>query len=223
MLEENYKTLHYGIVFKEFSPFFETYNELKGWLESNGWMEKFRQEYKMLTIEPEELGPQVLTMDHLKLGFLACLIVAAVSVAAFVSKLAWSRLVIAFKEKMHKVFEEKQNFETAPVSIDKEICGSIDENSLQDVLAEVRFIVEKSLIEIEDVESNSMGDVAIESELCEDKLSSNHLKPAQESRDNVDENNLMQDDLIKVHSNDETEVEDVKSELMHKVMVVSDM
>ena len=171
MLEENYKTLHSGIVFKEYSPFFETYNEIKGWLESNGIMEKFRQNNKILRIEPEELGPQVLTMDHLRLGFLACLIVAAVSVAAFFGELMWPKLIIAFREKMQKVYEEKQEI----VTVDKnnlieedliEVCSSVDEN-----LMVVEELVEK---------------VVLEAKMCEDKPALNHIETSQESHNDTD-------------------------------------
>ena len=36
MLEDDWITLYSGIIFKAFSPFFEIYNEMLGWMESNG-------------------------------------------------------------------------------------------------------------------------------------------------------------------------------------------
>ena len=186
MLEENYKTLHYGTVFKEFSPFFETYNEVKGWLESNGRMEKFRQDYKKLRRKPEELGPQVLTMDHLKLGFSACLVVAVVSLTAFIGELMWSRLVITFKEKVRKVFEEKREIGARIVPIGEEICGNVDREILmEDELIEVRCIAEENSIMVEDVEPESMHEVVVTSEMSEGKPASNHSETSQESHDDT--------------------------------------
>ena len=119
-----------GIVFKKFSPFFETYNEVKGWLESNGMMEKYRQENKVSKKKPEELEPQVLTMDHLRIGFLACLIVASVSFVAFTGELMWLRYDIGYRKKMRPTFEEKREIVTEIVSTDQEICEKVDENNL---------------------------------------------------------------------------------------------
>ena len=80
--------------------------------------------------KPEELGPQVLTMDHLRLGFSACLILASASLAAFIGELMWSRLVIGYRKKMRKSFEEKREIVTEIVLTDQEICENVDENNL---------------------------------------------------------------------------------------------
>ena len=180
-LEENHVTYHLGIVFRSFSPFFETFNEAKGWLESNGWMERFRQRYSTFKRKPEELGPQVLTMDHLNLGFLACLIVAAVSLAAFIGELMWSRLVTDFRRNMQKVFEEKREIATRIISIDEEICGNVDENNLkQDDLIELQSIGKENSMVLEGVES------VVDSKMCSGKLASNHPEPSKESFDDTD-------------------------------------
>ena len=134
ILDENYVKLLIGMIFKDFSPFFETFNEVLGWLESNGMMEKLRQDSKILRREPEKLGPQILTIYQLRLGFLACLIVAALSFAAFFGELMWSRLIVTFQEKMQKAVEEKWEIAT----------GNVDDNHLttQYDLIEVQFIGE---------------------------------------------------------------------------------
>ena len=102
-LAENYVTNHHGILFKPFDPFFEVYNEYKGWLESNGIMEKWRRDNLVRKTKPEEIGPQVLTMDHLGIGFSACLIPAIISIAAFILENLWSRVVTALKKYFHKI------------------------------------------------------------------------------------------------------------------------
>ena len=58
-LDQNYVKLLIGFIFKDFSPFFETFNEVMGLLESNGMIEKFQQDSIILRREPEELGPQI--------------------------------------------------------------------------------------------------------------------------------------------------------------------
>ena len=222
-LDANYVTQLYGIAFKEYSPFFETYNEIKGWLESNGIMEKLRQGAKIMKGEPEELGPQVLTMDHLRLGFLACLIPAAVSFAVFVGELVWFRLAIAFREKMQKVFKEKREIGARIVSICEEICDDVDRDSLlQDDLIEVCSMVEENSTAAEDEESGTIDEVVVELEMRESKPASNHPEPSQESRGNVDDIALMQDNLIEVHCLSDLN-STAESEPLQEVMVESEM
>ena len=43
-LEEDYKMIYSGIIFKDFSPFLETYNEIIGWMEAYGFMEGWRRD-----------------------------------------------------------------------------------------------------------------------------------------------------------------------------------
>ena len=105
LLEEDYMTHHCGLMFKMFSPFLEIYNEVKLGLESNGVMEKWRRDNEILETNPEELGPQVLTMEHLKIGFLACLIPAIISLIAFVGELSLSETIIALKRRYHNKIE----------------------------------------------------------------------------------------------------------------------
>ena len=90
LLEENYKMLPSGIIFKTFSPYFEIYNEMLAWLESNGLMEHWRRKFQFYSSSlPEDIGPQVLTMDHLRVGFLACLIPLFLSVIVFIGELIY--------------------------------------------------------------------------------------------------------------------------------------
>lgn len=61
-----------GIGFKQFSPFFEVFNEKIGQLIATGIMNKW--DNKSYPKKIDDIGPQVLTVDHLRLGFMACLI-----------------------------------------------------------------------------------------------------------------------------------------------------
>lgn len=77
LLKEDYRTLMIGLIFKPFSPFFEVFNQRIGELVTSGltdyWFknELNPQEKKRIV---EDIGPQVLTMDHLEIGFIVCLV-----------------------------------------------------------------------------------------------------------------------------------------------------
>ena len=106
-LDEDYITYHSGIPFRNFSPYFETFNDVKIWFESNGIMEKWRQDSRDSSTKPDELGPQILTMDHLKIGFLACLVPLVFSIAAFIAELVRSKVEIAIKKYVHRVLKSE--------------------------------------------------------------------------------------------------------------------
>ena len=109
-LDEDYITYHSGVVFKQFSPYFETFNDVKIWFESNGIMEKWRQDSKCLSTKPDELGPQVLTMDHLRIGFLACLVPLIFTIPVFIAELVRSKLEIAIKTYFHRILISECKF-----------------------------------------------------------------------------------------------------------------
>ena len=88
----------------DYSPFLETYNEMLGWMEAFGFMANWREYYRnSIPIIIEELGPQILTMDHLRIGFLACCIPLVCSIAVFIGELFCSRFLQKFD-----VFKRKQ-------------------------------------------------------------------------------------------------------------------
>ena len=92
-LDEPYKMLYSGIDFIESSPFLKAFDEMLIKMEANGMMDYWRQHRSFSTTKIEEIGPQVLTMDHLKFGFLACCIPMALAVIAFIGELALSRFL----------------------------------------------------------------------------------------------------------------------------------
>ena len=104
LLEEDYKMIYAGIYFRAFSPFFETYNEMLGWMETFGFIELWRRraEYNLQS-KSEEIGPQVLTMDHLRVGFLACLIPLTISAFAF-----FVELFVGLLKHIGKEFERRK-------------------------------------------------------------------------------------------------------------------
>ena len=94
LLEEDYKKFYRGVVFKKFSPFLETYNEMPAWMQAFGFMEVWKRNfvYDFVKYKIEEIGPQVLTMDHLRIGFIACLVPLVVSAIVFFAEILKARL-----------------------------------------------------------------------------------------------------------------------------------
>ena len=105
LLEEDYMTVPMGMRFTKFSPLFEIYNKMLGLMESNGLMEYWRQTFKPSSLlKVENIGPEVLTMDHLKVGFLTCLIPLILSIIAFVGEKITSKLVPTFRKLFERFF-----------------------------------------------------------------------------------------------------------------------
>lgn len=72
----------YGFTFKKFSPLLETFNEMTGRFLDYGLLNE-NSEYIRQFEASDNLGPQVLTMEHLKLGFAACLITLGFATVVF--------------------------------------------------------------------------------------------------------------------------------------------
>ena len=103
VLEDDWITLYSGIVFKAFSPFFEIYNEILSLLESNGILGSWRIHNKYPTKpKVDAIGPQVLTMDHLWIGFFACLIPLALSALVFALEISSQFLLRSCSRILHK-------------------------------------------------------------------------------------------------------------------------
>ena len=103
LLDEVYVTFPVVLLFKDYSPYLETYNEMLGWMESNGLIGLWRQ-YKMgySVRKSEDIGPQVLTLDHLKIGFLACLISINFCIAAFIGEVLLPKVANAIRKYVDK-------------------------------------------------------------------------------------------------------------------------
>ena len=129
-LDQNYKTFHMGVLFDKWSPYFETFNDVKIWFESNGIMEKWRRDTKLVSKKQDELGPQILTMDHLKIGFLACLVPLLVSIPVFIAELVCWRVEIAIKKYFHRILKSKCKFFWKYLrNLEIETCDKFDEVS----------------------------------------------------------------------------------------------
>lgn len=86
MLVETYEIFPARLKFRLFSPLVEVFNEKSHQLLASGFIahwEKILYDPKGLKKKHEAIGPQVLTMEHLKVGFLVCLCPLLLSVFAF--------------------------------------------------------------------------------------------------------------------------------------------
>ena len=97
ILIETFKMMYSGVMFYNFSPFIKPFNEMLALFEANGLMELWRRDYVYRPREIEDIGPQVLTMGHLHIGFLACLIPLFICIIVFFGELSWSRIVAELK------------------------------------------------------------------------------------------------------------------------------
>lgn len=91
ILDEKLRTLYIGLSFKQFSPFYEVLNEIVGYLTSGGLINLWNDlNPKHRKREFEDIGPQVLTMEHIAIGFQTCLIPFTLSTIVFVIELAFN-------------------------------------------------------------------------------------------------------------------------------------
>ena len=114
-LEENIKLLYTGILFNVSSPFIEKYNEKLEWLKTGGFLEYWKL-YEYLPPKLEEIGPQILTLDHLGVAFLLCLTPLSLCFAAFIAELIWSRIASSSKKCSQKPIERNKTTVCAKVS-----------------------------------------------------------------------------------------------------------
>lgn len=82
ILDETALTNHHVFGFKPFSPLFQAFNKTIGRLIDVGYFTKFF-EWIYRSSKNEDIGPQVLTMDHLGLCFIACLIPLGIAFVIF--------------------------------------------------------------------------------------------------------------------------------------------
>ena len=82
-----------------------------GWMESNGVIELWRKNSREYAVrELDDIGPQKLTMDHLKVGFLACLIPINLCVAAFIGEVLLPKVANAIRKYVYKAIMKKRIF-----------------------------------------------------------------------------------------------------------------
>lgn len=87
-LFEAFETVCWGQLYYPYSIYFETFNEKIGEMNSNG-LNAYWREIKGIKKVHEEIGPQVLTMDHLGLGFVFCIVPLFIALFVFIGELAY--------------------------------------------------------------------------------------------------------------------------------------
>lgn len=87
LLQEDVKVNHGCLIFKPFSPFVETMDKKVMQLFESGltsyWWNSFINP-RGLKPMGDEIGPEVLTLEHLEIGFEACFVPLVVSIVVFV-------------------------------------------------------------------------------------------------------------------------------------------
>ena len=212
-LKEDYITHHYGVVFVSFNPYFATYNEVQMGLESNGFMAKWRSDEKLRTRKPEEMEPQVLTLDHLRFGFVACLIAGVVSLVAFTGELAWSRLLPLFSKFCHETFMKQlkinsnYKFDHSQEATADSPAEGDEQNALQEVIVEVFPGHHNRLYDFsfaEEIKSHEAPENVTSSKMDKKKSDFKLYHKNDDNTDNID-------DLIQISTSNEPRVaEEIK-------------
>lgn len=91
-LHETLLTFFQGLIFMNFSPFFEEFNAQIGQMRDTGYFNfhewSFNYRKSVIKRAAENIGPQVLTMDHLGVAFIACMIPLSMAVVAFMVEIS---------------------------------------------------------------------------------------------------------------------------------------
>lgn len=104
IMKERIQTFSYGLAFKKFSPFYETFNEKITRLIDAGITDYYIENAvnpRGLKNTVETIGPEILTMEHLEIAFKISLIAIAFSLIVFMAEIVFFQL--------HKVFLRKSN------------------------------------------------------------------------------------------------------------------
>lgn len=100
LLEEVYLTVPISVMFHFYSPLFEPFDERIHQLQSSGlisyWYE-LESNDRGLKFKASDIGPQVLTMDHVTVGFMVCLVPLVLSLLTFLIELAVFKLKEMFR------------------------------------------------------------------------------------------------------------------------------
>lgn len=108
ILKENVETLFHGIFFSGFNPFYDSFMNLTGGLADGG----FFNYWDDMTINPkgfkmkiEEIGPQVLTMEHLMICFKICLGSSIICTIVFVAEVGIEIFIKVSAKKTKATFK----------------------------------------------------------------------------------------------------------------------
>lgn len=86
-LNENIQMYFMGLRFPDYSPFYEEFNEKIHDMISSGLIEYFRSTEASVKKADDDVGPQVLTFQHLRMGFIFCLVPLGISAVVFLGEI----------------------------------------------------------------------------------------------------------------------------------------
>lgn len=112
ILEEKFRMVSMGMAFKDHSPFYKVVNDkirqmLAGGL-INYWIEA-NANFKGTLKTENDIGPQVLTMDHLEIGFKVCAIPLVLSTFAFIGEIL-TKNVHQWYQNFTSIFKRRLKF-----------------------------------------------------------------------------------------------------------------
>lgn len=102
LLDETIRTFFRCVAFRPFDPYYEIFNEKIDELISSGiiphyfWISGFLRSRGKVS---EAAGPQVLTMEHLEIGFIICLTPLIVSIAVFLAEIVFHGFLSRFRNR----------------------------------------------------------------------------------------------------------------------------
>lgn len=105
ILDESISNVFTSFIFDNFNPFYELFNNIILQMHSTGFTQQSRQ--KSARYGPtdskvvDDVGPQVLTMDHLGVAFIACALPLVLAVIVFVGEICYPRIRKIFVKAMH--------------------------------------------------------------------------------------------------------------------------
>jgi hypothetical protein len=111
VLEESLNSFFWAFGFLEYMPYFDQfYNFTLRAVECGIYHRLFENLFKTQKKKPEDIGPQILTLEHLAIGFYACLIPLALACISFICELLSipvKRLFGELKRKLIKSLEDR--------------------------------------------------------------------------------------------------------------------
>lgn len=94
VLDDTIDILYLTVLFKPFDPFYDSYNEMMGRLANGGFLNYLDDSFENSTGLKRMLdktGPQVLTIEHLMIGFQFFMAALAVSLIGFIVEITFVR------------------------------------------------------------------------------------------------------------------------------------
>jgi hypothetical protein len=133
ILEEKVETYFEVFIFMPSNPFFDYFNQIIAELAAGGFLSYWRKleiNPKGLKRKIDEIGPQVLTMEHLMVGFQICLVSFAICVIIFVFEILFECFKTIFVSKIISIDKTVSLHESCSTNIEQFECQTIENTEL---------------------------------------------------------------------------------------------